>query len=178
MKLNAQPACNTCSWPRHALSSTASTRDRSNLQGVWARPGKPYRQCRSSTVGGCCLLWRAHPQQDTYLQRPKCFWLLVQAFPLISASFLSKFSTKAIFTAIVNVCHQLWTLKINLCACKPTSTSFGPYRVKGSLIIFSTRKNAVKHTKEKLDLVVGILFRTDVLKFCNEQPGSRRGLTL
>lgn len=34
MKLNAQPACNACTWPRHALSSTANTRDRSNLQSL------------------------------------------------------------------------------------------------------------------------------------------------
>lgn len=46
--------------------------------------------------------------------------------------------------------HQLWTLKINLCACKPTSTCFGPYRVKGSSVIFPTRKmplNIVKRSR-------------------------------
>lgn len=143
MKLNAQPACNSCTQHRHALSSTASARDRSNLQGVWAGP-ENHTDTADSTVGGCCLHWRSHPQRDPCLQRPKCFssWLAdSESFPsyhcLFSSIFLNKFSTKAIFTTTFYVWHQLWTLKINLCACKPTSTSFGLYRVKGSFIIFS-----------------------------------------
>lgn len=40
---------------------------------------------------------------------------------------------------------------------------------KGFFHHFFHNKNAVKHATMMLDLVVGILFRIDVLRLCNEQ---------